>query len=625
MRNVVIMALAVLFVHPVYAKEYHVSVQGRDTNAGFASRPFKTISAAARVAQPGDAIIVHEGTYRERINPPRGGTSDTKRITYRAAKGEMVVIKGSEIVSGWKEVKKGVWKVTLPNTFFKGYNPYKDVIKGDWFGANGRVHHTGEVYLNGNALFEEVSLDKTTGRKMSWYCESDDKNTRIWANFHDSDPGKGLVEINARPACFYPDTPGRNFITVSGLTMRHAATQWAAPTAEQIGLIGTHWSKGWVIENNVISDSKCVGITLGKDRASGQNNAQSAGGYNAVVKLALKNGWSKEKIGSHIIRNNTIYNCGAAGICGSMGGAFSQLTGNHIYNIHQGKPFGGAEMAGIKLHAPIDTLISNNRIHDTVRAIWLDWMTQGTRVTANLCYKNGDRNGWPLDLWVEVNHGPYVVDNNIFLSQNTLFDMSQGGAFLHNLFAGKISRNTRGADPRLTPYHKEHSTEIAGLSKITRGDNRFYNTIFADDVGLQIYNDDSKLLGRTRFHPKHPMWGDGNVYLKSGEPFKEETNCVKLPGVDPKITLVEKDDAVYLNITWPQAIADQQNKLVTTDLLGKARISGAAYKNPDATPLKIDTDYFGKKRSEQNPTAGPFENPGKGNLSLKVWQARRRD
>jgi hypothetical protein len=32
----------------------------------------------------------------------------------------------------------------------------------------------------------------------------------------------------------------------------------------------------------------------------------------------------------------------------------------------------------------------------------------------------------------------------------------------------------------------------------------------------------------------------------------------------------------------------------------------------------IDTDYFGKKRSTTNPTAGPFENPDTGALRLRV-------
>jgi len=58
---------------------------------------------------------------------------------------------------------------------------------------------------------------------------------------------------------------------------------------------------------------------------------------------------------------------------------------------------------------------------------------------------------------------------------------------------------------------------------------------------------------------------------------------------------------------------------VTTALLGRAKIPDAAYENPDGTPLKLDTDYFGKRRSETNPSAGPFENPGEGKLTLKVW------
>lgn len=53
--------------------------------------------------------------------------------------------------------------------------------------------------------------------------------------------------------------------------------------------------------------------------------------------------------------------------------------------------------------------------------------------------------------------------------------------------------------------------------------------------------------------------------------------------------------------------------------LGKAKMPNEAFENPDGTPLKIDTDYFGNNRSESNPSAGPFENPGKGSLKLKVW------
>jgi hypothetical protein len=39
---------------------------------------------------------------------------------------------------------------------------------------------------------------------------------------------------------------------------------------------------------------------------------------------------------------------------------------------------------------------------------------------------------------------------------------------------------------------------------------------------------------------------------------------------------------------------------------------------PDGSPLKVDTDYFGKKRNDASPTVGPFENPGAGPLTLKI-------
>ena len=125
----------------------------------------------------------------------------------------------------------------------------------------------------------------------------------------------------------------------------------------------------------------------------------------------LQNGWNKETIGHHIVRNNIIHDCEQTGICGSLGAVFSQITGNHIYNIWARRLFAGAEMGGIKIHAAIDAAHRDNRIHNAGRGIWMDWMAQGTRITGNLCYDNS-----PEDLFVEVNHGPFLVDNNLFLS-----------------------------------------------------------------------------------------------------------------------------------------------------------------------------------------------------------------
>lgn len=615
------------------AKEYHVSVNGNDNNDGSASKPFRTINFAAQLAAAGDVISVHAGTYRERIDPARGGESDVKRIIYRAAPGEKVEIKGSEVITGWKKQKNGTWKVTIPNSFFGDYNPYQDSVNGDWFIARGRIHHTGEVFLNGKSLYEMETLNLVVnpvmntkikdpeGSTYTWYCESDDNNTTIWANFQKFNPNKELVEISVRPTVFYPSKPGMNYITISGFHISQAATQWGAPTAEQVGMIATHWNKGWIIENNVISDSKCSGITLGKERGTGHNtwsadkeNVNRDGNihYIEVTFNVLRNGWNKENIGSHIVRNNIIFNCEQTGICGTMGAAFSTIENNHIYNIWVKRLFDGHEIGGIKFHAPVDTQIRKNRIHDCKRAIWLDWMTQGTRVSSNLFYNNSSE-----DLFIEVNHGPYLIDNNILLSPTSINNWSVGGAYVHNLIAGQI--NVRPELSRFTPYFLPHSTDVLGLATIFGGDDRFYNNLFVGSE-YEMTGDDNIKNGLEGYNnAKLPVWMAGNVYYNGAKPSDKDVNFTTDTAFDPDLRLVEEGKEVSLQITFNQSIHDQKVKMITTEILGKAKIPKARFDNPDGTALKIDTDYFGVKRSETNPSVGPFENPGKGELKLNVW------
>ena len=593
-----------LSLAPIHAADFHVAPNGNDANPGTRAAPLRTIQRAADLAQAADVITVHEGVYRERIDPPRGGDSDANRIVYQAAPGEKVEIKGSEVVKNWVKLQNDVWKVTLPNSFFGSFNPYRDLIHGDWFYAKNRQHHTGAVYLNGDWLTEAAALDEVLKPAAStplWFGQVDQENTTIWVQFKGVNPNEQLVEINVRQTVFYPKKTGINYLTVRGFTMRHAATPWAPPTAEQIGLIGTHWSKGWIIKDNVISHSVCSGIALGKYGDEWDNkSANSAEGYVKTIERALKNGWFKENVGSHVVRNNTISCCEQAGIVGSLGAAFSTVTGNTIHDIHVRQLFSGAEMAGIKFHAAIDVQISRNHIYRTCRGLWLDWMAQGTRVSANLFHDNQSQ-----DLFVEVDHGPFLVDNNIFLSPRTLLVVSQGGAYVHNLIAGGMTLHA--FDPRMTPFHKPHSTEVAGLHDNPCGDDRFYNNLFVARGDLSPY-DAARL----------PVAMDGNVFLKGAKPCKHEKDPLVKADFDPALKLVEKTDGFYLEVPFDKAwAAERTRKLVTTKLLGKATIPNLPYEQPDGAPIRVDTDYFGKARNPSNPAPGPFENPGPGSLKLK--------
>ena len=586
------------------AREYHVSVLGDDAHDGSASGMLRTISAAASRAQPGDTITVHEGVYRERVNPPRGGQSDTERIVYQAAPGEKVTITGSEVVQGWANVQEDVWKVTLPNSFFGKFNPYADLIHGDWFGANGRQHHTGAVYVKGDWLMEAAKLDnvlKPPGGAALWFGQVDERNTTIWARFKGVDPNAEPVEINVRQTVFYPDKSGVNYLTVRGFNLCHAATPWAPPTAEQMGLIGTHWSKGWDIENNVISYSKCSGVALGKYGDEWDNRAESAEGYVGTIHRALDHGWNEQTIGHHLVHNNHIAHCEQAGVVGSLGCSFSTVVGNTIHDIHAHRLFSGAEMAGIKFHGAIDVVISGNHIYRAVLGIWLDWMAQGARVTGNLMHDN-DR-----DVFFEVDHGPFLVDNNLFLSAQTQLIVSQGGAFAHNLIAGGL--HVIPFDGRMTPLHKAHATELAGLHDNPCGDVRYYNNLFVRRGDLSPYD-----------HARLPVWMAGNVFLKGAKPSIQEAAPLVKPECDPGVQLEEKPDGFYLQLVLDNAwTTGQTRQLVTTALLDRASIPDLPFENRDGTPLRLDTDYFGHERNADNPFPGPFELSVAGAQSLKVW------
>jgi hypothetical protein len=607
----------------VSGKEYHVSVKGNDANNGTETSPFGTIGKASQTAYPGDVITVHAGTYREWVNPPRGGEQDDLRIVYRAAPGERVEIKGSERIANWQKMENGVWKVTLPHTFFGDYNPYTDLIYGDWFNGHGRKHHTGEVFLNNRSLYEKETLEKVLhpvadtqikdadGSTYTWYCESDGENVTLWANFHGYNPNRELVEISVRKTCFYPEKPGINYLTLQGFYISEAATQWAAPTAEQIGMVATHWNRGWIIENNVISNSKCSGITLGKERGTGHNvwlNDPGIDGslhYIEVTFRTLRNGWSRENTGSHIVRNNVIFACEQTGICGSMGAAFSVIEHNHIYDIWTKRQFSGAEMAGIKFHAAIDTQIRNNRIHGVGRGLWLDWMAQGTRVSRNLLYDNDVE-----DLFFEVDHGPYLVDNNILGSPASVRDMSQGGAYVHNLFAGHI-RVGREVN-RYTPYHLPHRTDVAGLSIILNGDDRFYNNLFAP-----VAPDGKNTYGLAGYDKAgYPVFAGGNVYCHGALPLEGEAHPVTLPDFNPNVKIEDTGNGVYVSFAW-QGAEGLQTEIINTGTLGTAKLPQQAYEQPDGKPIVFDTDYLGSLRGE-HPRAGALEGKDE-HVRVKVW------
>ena len=117
----------------------------------------------------------------------------------------------------------------------------------------------------------------------------------------------------------------------------------------------------------------------------------------------------------------------------------------------------------------------------------------------------------------------------------------------------------------------------------------------------------------------------GNVFLKGSMPSKHETAPLVKPEFDPQSKLVEKSDGWYLEFTLDRSWGSEQTrKLVTTEMLGKATIPNLPFENADGSPIRIATDYFGKKRNARNPFPGPFEVSKDGKQQIKVWPTATR-
>ena len=657
--------------------ELHVATTGSDHAEGSADQPLRTIRRAAALARAGDTVVVHAGEYREWVKPQRGGLSNRRRITYTAAPGERVVIKGSERITGWEQADGDVWTVGVPNALFGSFNPFAEEIDGDWIVyADQSVpkKHLGDVYLNGTSFYEVAGVDEVsdpplriemtdhwTGTvdrvrdpaqtQLVWYAEVGAEHTTIWANFSGADPNSELVEINVRRSVFYPTEHHLDYITVRGFELAHAATPWAPPTADQPGLIGPNWAKGWIIEDNVIHDAKCSAVSLGKEGSTGHNFAtlrRDKPGYQYQLESvfsAIQIGWDREHIGSHVVRRNTIYDCGQNAVVGHLGCAFSTIEDNHIYNIAIKREFYGYEIAGIKLHAALDVVIRHNRIHDCSLGTWLDWQTQGTRVSRNLYYANS------RDLFIEVSHGPHLVEHNILASRVTLEVHSQGGAFVHNLLCGTISMDPIVERP--TPYHVPHSTQVAGYAAITGGDDRYIGNVFLGDDPALAYGPESKRPGRREVgygtagydgHPasmedylaqvsdptkgdherfakvRQPVYIRDNVYACGAEAYADETGATVLPDGDVTATVVDEGAEVYLECRLPGAFDDIRVATVSGADLERVRFVDAEFEEPDGAPAVLATDLVGAVKTPSGSyPAGPISALTSGVSRTRVW------
>ena len=597
------------------------------------------------------------GIYREYVDPVYAGTEDA-RITYRSEEPLGAHIMGSEEMKDWEPYEGNVWVCRVDNGVFGSYNPYTTIVGGDWYFAPA-IRHTGAVYLNDRQLYETETLEECIKGEVypsswepewsvyKWYTEQDKERneTILYANFQGKDPRVEQVEINVRRNCFFPSKTGVGYITVSGFAISKAATTWAPPAAFQDGMIGPHWSKGWIIEDCEISNSKCCGISLGKyydeenDHYFTRKHVKSPTQMERdAVCRGQYHGWVKEKVGSHIVRRCHIHHCEQTGIVGRMGCVFSLIEDNHIHHINNMQQLGGAEISGIKLHAAIDVVMRRNHIHHSTMGIWCDWQAQGTRISQNLLHDNYAPEGsqaakggmMSQDVFIEVGHGPTLIDNNIMLSKASVRIATEGVACVHNLILGAFTAVGGGTDnivngvnqPRYTPYHIRHRTEVAGFMTILHGDDRIYNNIFVQNwpvqktevkedmgfrmadnqvVGTDVFDEyptyeewiswfeldqPANMMKLAQYHFSHlPVWINGNAYFNGAKAWKQEESKLIDEKNQVTVELVEQDGGYSLKTNVYEFLGEFQDGIITSDTLGFAFEPEQRFEDPDGSTI----------------------------------------
>ncbi len=411
----------------VYDRELHVDGRtGTDDGDGSAARPLRTIQAAAQLATPGTRVRIHAGTYRETVQPARGGESPSRMITYEPAGDGEVIVKASVEArrfrpsEGWsfarafaseQDIPRGlrIWEIELDPEDFKGYNPFcaVNIIHDRLYIEYGKTDMTsylnrrGMVFVDGEPMRQVALFNLLATTENAYWVEANGQKIHIRLA-GDGDPARHVIELTNREQCFAPREPFLSYIHVRGITFAHAAMGCPVP---QRGAISCYRGHHWLIEDCLIDWSNAVGIDCGNEC------------------------WHHEPIegqvlGYTIIRRNIIRDAGVCGIAGIVNRNLL-IEDNLIERTGWQRMELSWEAAGIKLHHAVDALIRRNVIRTCYGcdALWLDVGNENCRITSNLMLDGIDsREHFFLEASRDSEN---LVDNNILWNVEGRYDRSK--------------------------------------------------------------------------------------------------------------------------------------------------------------------------------------------------------
>lgn len=602
--------------HPLqFSKTYTVdnrNPRAADSNPGTKELPFSTINKAAQVLQPGERVVIMTGIYRECVVPERGGTGPDKMISYEAAPGANVIVKGSRVVkTGWEPSAgyilgpKGsarstikIFQRRLDDLDFRGYNPFGMVnIMQDRVyllpkPEELRPHllRRGMIFVDGQRL-KQVELYRELAQKDgAFWCEHDGLMIHVRLP-GDADPGQHEVELAIQEQVFAPRIRGLNYIRVKDISFEHAANAFPVP---QHGMVSASSGNHWIIEDCVLQHANGVALDIGFQD------------------------WDMEPpaiIGQSIVRRNHIINIGVCGLAG-LGVQNTLVEANLIEQVGWQDVELTWETGGIKLHTTKNCLLRNNVIRHLTHAvgIWLDYQNTNTRVTGNVI---GDtletlRGG----IYLEASHDPNMLDHNIIWKATE----GKGGGSYNMPAHGGWGITVDGSDETVIAHNLIGNTQDAGI-KFRTVESRIVGSRGGTTRWNKVLNNIFYRCGKGIDFPNRDNTAEGNLYTKDWGAVTEETQAVGrglnwISGPAPALMLdleawqkffgFDKNGAYAdmsievdldaLTLTWsfsrnvPQA---QTEKHFIRDLLGnaagEARKPGPLLRLPDtSTQISID-------------------------------------
>lgn len=621
-----------------FSKTYYVdgsSARSSDKGSGTRARPFRTINHAAQVLQPGERVVIASGIYRECVRPARGGTGPDKMISYEAAPGATVIVKGSEaLTNDWQPATVAVrgrgsaeatpvhaWRHALAGAMFPdAYNPFSLAsVPGDWSWLDTRrvdmgpyFRRRGLVFLDGKPL-EPMEQPRELGSMplRSWIPEPPSTNqaasrngqpvrlrggaimqevggspdARFWVEnpgnaiyirVPTNTPAKPFIEITTREQAFAPLQSGLGYIRVKGITFQHAGNGYPPP---QRGLVSTAGGHHWIIEGNTIEWANGVGLDIG------------SGSWGGVAAPAPQAG------AGQIVRGNTIRYCGVEGMAG-MGTQNALIEDNLIEWCGWADAERAWEAAGAKFHGARNMLFRHNVIRHIrhANAVWFDSNNSNCRITGNVL---ADVLTVSAAVHMEMNRGTNQIDDNVIWDVRNAEPGTPGqrGAAGSGIFV-------QATDHLIVVQNLIGRCDNAGVFPIVREDRvgsgagrelRIENNIFAGcgKAGLVFINTNCE--------------ADGNLY-------------VSMP--DHYLALFTTNSQSWLDLpAWREAHGWDKNGAEASMQLDfdpnrlELTVSNQEPFRKLAVVNQIDHDLFGKVTGETR-VPGPLADPG----ARRVWQ-----